>query len=321
MFGCHGSPGEHGDPARGYETLAPTPPITDGQPLSRADILLEIAKLPHSEVAMRLGPHRIESRTHYSIKPQSAAAPPKEVTPGFRIDSPIHPYDGGADWESTAVTLEETRFIELDKAGTLSLQNLNDHGTGVEALLDRDYLYVRMRDAPYIRHHPEGDEVERLRALGYESGAALLEAVAPFVYLSTPSETSRLGRAAWQVTLSKQQGRPNHYIPKSAGKMWRAAVAVDSLDGYAIVDRQRGTLLELRLSVSFVAPRSGAPPGTPSAEGEQIQVEAQHELRVVALGDNVAPIAPPAEWSDSPTRSRPMLERQELLNGLLPTRP
>src|SRR6185295_10493820 len=141
------------------------------------------------------------------------------------------------------------------------LESQNDHGYGVEALLHRDLLYLRMRYAPFIRHRPEGDELERLRALGYEPGAALLEAVAPFVFLSTPSETTRLGRPAWQVQLSRQQAANDKHPPSlPPGKAWRGEVAVETLDGYAVVDRQRGTLLELRLAVRFSAARGKAPP-------------------------------------------------------------
>ncbi len=323
LAGCHRPSGEHIGYEGEHQQATTAPALTDGRSLSRTDILLQIARLSHAEVATRLGPHRIESHTHYTIRPLSSNKPqPPEVTPGFRADGPVHPYEGGSAWENTEASLDETRFIAVDAAGNVQLQNLNDHDFGVEALFDREYLYIRMRYAPYIRHRPEGDELERLRALGYESGAALLEAVAPYVYLSTPGETTRLGRSAWQVSLSRQQPSPKRHQSTVLGKAWRDAVAVDSLDGYAVVDRQRGALLELRLSVRFQAPRGKtAPgPGTPPADGEQVQVEAQHELRVVSLGNEVAPIAPPAEWSEPPTRARPMLEKQELLNGLLPAR-
>jgi hypothetical protein len=66
--------------------------------------------------------------------------------------------------------------------------------------------------------------------------------------------------------------------------------------------------------VRFVAPRT-------EGSSERVQVEAQHSLKVVQLGAAVAPILPPTEWSEPPTRPRPMLDRQELLNGLVPARP
>lgn len=324
LAGCHrpaAEPAAGGQRAalRSEEPLAAS--LVTGQ-LARSDILLELARLPHAEVAGRLGPHRIESHTRWTITPLTAGRPVAEVAPGFKEGAPAHPYDGGDAWENTATTLDETRTIQVDSLGTLQLANQNDHGYGIEALHDKDYLYVRMRNAPWVRHHPEGDEVDRLRAMGYEPGAALMEAVAPFVFLSTPSETTRFGRPAWQVSLSRQDGSGKaRSVSQAPGKAWRGAVAVDALDGYAVVDRGRGTLLELRLNVRFQAPRGPAPPGTPSANGEYIQVEAKHEMRVSALGAEVAKVQPPADWSDPPARSRSTLEKQELLNGLMPARP
>jgi len=324
LFGCHRPSAEHAAAAAEPASAGAAAGLgASGQPLTRTDILLEIARIPHAEVATRLGPHRIESRTLWKITPlgsaQGAAVP--EVTPGFREGSPIQPYDGGAAWESSPATLEETRAIQVDGAGRLELQNLNDHGYGVEAVLEREALYLRMRHGPYIRHRPEGDEVERLRALAYEPGAALLETVAPSVSLGTPVETTRLGRPAWQVALSLQKPSARRPAPQSLSKAWRGEVAVSALDGYAVVDRQRGALLELRLTVRFTAPRGKAPPGTPPAESQSVQIDAQHELRVVALGAQVATIQPPTEWSEPPMRARPALEKQELLNGLIPARP
>jgi hypothetical protein len=89
------------------------------------------------------------------------------------------------------------------------------------------------------------------------------------------------------------------------------------LDGTVTIDRQKGTLLTLQLHVRFVAPR----PESAAGGGERVQVEAEHQVRVVALEKDVPAIAAPAEWIDPPSRPRPMLERQELLNGLLPGRP
>lgn len=303
---------------------APIGLLRTGQALTRTDILLQIARLSHTELSSRLGAHRIESRTRYTITPveqSPAKARPPELSPGFREGQPIHPFDGGAAWEDAVSTLSETRFIAVDSAGNVQLQNQNDHGYGVEAMLEKEFVYLRMRYAPYIRQRLEGDEAYRLRAIGYESGAALLDAVAPFVFLSAPVETTRLGRAAWQVTLSRQQKNGERQLSQDAGKTWRSAVAVDSLDGYAVVDRQRGTLLQLQLSVRFVTARGKAPPGTVAADNERIQVEAQHEMQVVALGTQIESIKPPGEWNEPPKRERPNQDKLELLNGLLPARP
>jgi hypothetical protein len=313
--------------AENFGLLDPAPVATStpsGADLTRTDLLLQLLNIPHAELAARLGPHRIESQTRWSITPvvvpgaASAASAAAAVKPGFKADSPAQPYDGGTAWESVAVTLDETRSIAVDAAGRLQLSTQNDHGTGVEAVLDQSFLYLRMRYAPYIRYKPEGDQVARLRAAAYESGAALLEAVAPYVRLSAPIEATAAGRPAWQVTLSQKEAPAGVHAKGPSGPLsaWRAATAVDILEGTVTVDRQKGTLLTLRLHTRFVAPRSGA-----SVTTERVQVDAEHQVRVVALGAEVPAIVAPAEWIDPPTRPRPMLDRQELLNGIVPGRP
>lgn len=318
--------------AENFGLAPPGPPATaaaSGVDLTRVDLLQQLLNLSHAEVTARLGPHRIESQTRWSITPvvtattasgaaaSSAASPPPGVRPGFREGSPAQPYDGGAAWESVATTLEETRLAAVDAAGRLQLASMNDHGTGVEAVLDQNFLYLRMRYAPYIRYKPEAEQVTRLRALAYEPGAALLEAVAPYIRLSAPTEATAAGRAAWQVTLSRQDAPAGGRARGASGPLsaWRAAAAVELLDGTVTVDRQKGTLLALQLHTRFIAPRDG------SAAAERVQVEAEHQVQVVALGASVPAIAAPAEWIDPPARPRPMLDRQELLNGLVPGRP
>ena len=310
LSGCH-----RGGPASG-STVAAGSLLADGRQLTRSEVLLQVISVPHSEVASRLGPHRIESATRYTITPLASPKAGPDVVAGFRADSPVQPYENSAAWESTAAALEEKRLIEVDEHGALHLSNQNDHGYGIEAIVEGQSLYMRLQNAPFVRRQPEGDEVERLRAVAYESGASLLETVASSLYLSPPSEITRLGRPAWAVALSRQDGVATRRPVDVPGKAWRGHVIVEAIDGQAVVDRQRGTLLELKLSVRFQAPRGPVPAGTPSVEGERVQVEAQHELHVVALGNKVEAVKAPSEWIDPPMRPRPTLEKQELLNGL-----
>lgn len=292
--------------------------LSDGRQLTRSEVMLQLVSVPHAEVAARLGPHRIESVTRYTVTPLSSPKAGPDVAAGFRADTPVQPYEGSGAWESGATSLEEKRVIELDEGGRLRLSNQNDHGYGIEAVVDGHHLYMRLQHAPFVRRVPEGDEIERLRALAYESGSALLETVAPALYLSPPSETTRLGRPAWAVALSRQESSaPRRATGQGVpGKAWREQVLVEAIEGQAVVDRQRGALLELKLSVRFSAPRGPVPAGTPSVEGERVQVEAQHELHVLAVGKKGEAISVPSEWIDPPMRPRPALDKQELLSGL-----
>ena len=310
LAGCH-----RGGPSSG-PTNSPGSLLSDGRQLTRSEVLLQVVGVSHGEVSSRLGPHRIESVTRYTITPLSSPKAGPDVAAGFRADSPVQPYENSAAWESAAATLEEKRSIELDGQGSLRVSNQNDHGYGIEAIVDREYLYMRLQNAPFVRRLPEGDEVDRLRAVAYEPGSALLETVASALYLSPPSETTRLGRPAWAVALSRQDGVAPRRSSDVPGKAWRGNVIVEAIEGQAVIDRQRGALLELKLSVRFQAARGPVPAGTPAVEGERVQVEAQHELHVVALGNKVEEVKAPGEWIEPPMRPRPTLDKQELLNGL-----
>lgn len=323
-------------------TSAPATAQPSREQVGRSDGLIQLAALPHAELASRMGPHRVESSTRWVVTPVqsqkpgtgtgTAQAPPRppEVQPGFKAGDPVNPYEGSAAWDSAPVTLDEERVIEVDAAGRLHAQSQNDHGYGVEAVLDQEFLYMRMRYAPYVRRRSEGDEATRLRAVAYEPGAAIMEVVAPYLKVSIPTETTFVGRPAWIVTLSRKDASPG-VLPAAppGGKpdpsAWRAATAVEQLEGVAVIDRERGTLLDIKLDARFVSPRgTGAPTSTgrpPAAPDEKVQVEVHHRSRVAALGSAVAAVAVPAEWIDPPTRPRPMLDKQELLSGLGTAKP
>lgn len=315
LSGCRKPGGERAPANTATAATATVSGSPSGTELTRVDLLLQLLSMTHAELTARLGPHRLESRTQWTITPLGPpGAPP--IAQGFKPGMPEKPYEGAAAWESTPTSLDETRTLAVDGAGRIQLASQNDHGAGVEAIYDQDSLYVRMRHAPFIRHRPEGDQLARLRAAAYESGAALIEAVAPYVQLGTPIEASASGRPAWQVSLGlrdRPQGAQARGVtsPQSA---WRAATAVELLEGSATVDRQKGAPVQVSLHVRFTAPRSG-----PSEE--KVQVEARHTLSVVVLGDAAPKISLPAEWSEAPTRPRPTTERQELLQGLVSGRP
>ena len=170
---------------------------------------------------------------------------------------------------------------------------------------------------PRLSVVPEGDEVERLRALGYESGSSLLETVARAI--SKPAErdqslwADRPGR--WRFRDKRAKARVGDEPSSSRqglartglGRSHRGASCRRSTARHAA-----GAKAQRALS----APRGPVPAGTPSVEGERVQVEAQHELHVVSIGKRAEAISPPSEWIDPPMRPRPALDKQELLSGL-----
>lgn len=291
-----------------------TGPVSIGaqNDLVRGDRLLKVLSLTHKEVSTRLGPHRIESQTRWTITPipsqRAAQVPP--VQPGFKLGSPAQPFSGDDAFETAPVTMQETRFVEVDPSGRIHLGSENDHGGGIEAVTDPQYIFSKMRYQPFVRYRNEGSHSERLRQMAFDTGVALVETVGHRLKLGTPNSGNTHGRSTWQVALKMAD---TAQVPlRSQGSAWRGAVNVESVEGLATVDREQGVPLAIELAVRFVAPRPGVP-------DERVQVEATHVMQVVALGGEAVKFAIPSEFSDPPVRPRPQLDRQELLGGLVPS--
>lgn len=272
--------------------LADAPPLAvERRQLQRTQGLLQVAAMTPAEAVRRLSSHRLEIRTSWQI------APP--ARPGVDVQTE---------------SMQEDSLIESDGKGGVHILHNNDAGPGYgsEAIFLGGRLYLRMRQGPYVRRRPEGDEVPRLLAAAGDTSGALLLLLGPWLKIDEVSEAKVAGRPAIKLTLSKQaspqkEGRPPRNLPP--GKLWRQALAVQSLSGAAVVDAAEGMLLGLRLVCSFQAPRGeGGPP---------VRIEVNHRATVGSLGE-VVPIVAPEDAIDPPLRPRPMLDRQELLEGLLP---
>lgn len=304
QVGCQKTPGSTG-------SSAPVS-ISAQNDLVRGDRLLKVLSLTHKEVATRLGPHRIESQTRWTITPipSARAAQVQPVQPGFKLGSPAQPFAGDDAFETAPVTMNETRFVEMDGSGRIHVGSENDHGSGIEAMTDPQYIFSKMRYQPFVRYRNEGSQADRLRQMAFDTGVALLETVGHRLKLGTPSSGDTRGRSTWQVALKMAD---TAQVPlRSQGSAWRGAVSVESVEGLATVDREQGVPLAVELAVRFVAPRPGVP-------DERVQVEATHVMQVVALGGEAVKFAIPSEFSDPPVRPRPQLDRQELLGGLVPS--
>jgi len=303
QVGCHKAPAPAAQP--------PSVSISAQNDLLRGDRLLKVLSLPHREVAARLGPHRIESQTRWTITPipSPRAAQVQPVQPGFRLGSPAQPFAGEDAYETSPASLVDSRFVEVDGSGRVRMGSSNDQG-GIEAVTHQQYVFTKIRYQPFIRYRSEGSQVERLRAMAFDTGVALLETVAHQLKLGTPGSGEVRGRPTWQVAMTLAETAT---VPlRSQGSTWRGAVHVEAIDGQATIDREQGIPLAVELTVRFVAPRPGVP-------DERVQLEATHVMQVVALGAEAVKIAVPTEFSDPPTRPRPWLDRQELLGGLVPS--
>lgn len=288
--GCRGEGQENLGVSEGPRSHA-----LDARALSRPGALAGIAALPHAELDRHLGAHTLAAHTSWKITPSGPSRPNAEALPA---------------------SLEEEMTIEADGKGALRVQHDNDHGYGTEAVLLSDSLYMRLRHQPFIHRRPEGDEVARLLRAA-DNSAALLGLLAPFTEVGKPEPVQAFGRPAFKLQLSRRAAPLKELRPRdktAPGQAWRQATTVEALEGAAIVDRDGGVLLGLRLRATFQAPR-----GAPEKEKDtpHVRVEVTHRATVDRPAEGVT-VTRPREAIDAPARPRPMLDHQELLDGLVP---
>lgn len=203
----------------------------------------------------------------------------------------------------------EERFV-IDVEGASGVHLVHDSGSkdGFEATFVDGALYVRPRFGKFVRRRPEGDEVERLRGLVEGVPAASIELVAPFLSVRDAGEGRLLGRATKRLTLSlKDAGIPGK--EEEPGRKWRETLKVYALDGELEVDAASGGALALRLDIRYQFDR----PSSPNPVPNPVKVESSLRL-VTSLPEAV--IAPD-DFVATPHRSRPILDRNFLLDGLI----
>jgi hypothetical protein len=294
--GCRGEGQENLGVSEGPRSHA-----LDARALARPGALAGIAALPHAELVRHLGAHIVSSHTSWRITPSGPSRPDAEALPA---------------------SLEEEATIESDGKGALRVLHDNDHGYGTEAVLLSDSLYMRLRYQPFAHRRPEGDEVARLLRAA-DNSAALLGLLSPFTEVGKPEEVTAFGRPAFKLQLSRRATPLKELRPRATpGQAWRQATTVEALEGAAIVDRDGGVLLGLRLHATFQAPR-GAPDKDKDKDKDKgrdtpsVRVEVTHRATVDRPADGVE-ITRPREAIDAPARPRPMLDHQDLLDGLVP---
>ena len=119
-------------------TATPVVSISAQNDLVRGDRLLKVLALPHSDVAARLGPHRVESQTRWTITPipSPRATQVQPVQPGFKLGSPAQPFSGEDAYETAPVQLSETRFVAVDGTGRLHMGSDNADRTDFASASD-----------------------------------------------------------------------------------------------------------------------------------------------------------------------------------------
>jgi hypothetical protein len=200
------------------------------------------------------------------------------------------------------VALEETFAVQADGRGGVHVVHDNSRDNGFEATALGDDLYVKPRYGKFVRRKVEGDELERLRATAETAGASDLRLIERFVQVREAGAASVAGHAGVKLTLSARSSPDAPATEVEAGRKWRETLKVRYIDGDVVLDAKTGAPLSVRIEAQYAFVREGKP------------MQATLSYKQTTASESFV-IAAPNDWT-ALSRPRPMLDRQELLEGL-----
>ncbi len=173
---------------------------------------------------------------------------------------------------------------------------------GMEAVALAGTLYVRPRYGRFVSRRPEPGELDRLRELAETMLGDDLELLAPGLAVRDAGAGTVLGHATRKLDLSLGEGA-SAGSDDEARHAWRKALKIGKLGGRVEVDATTGAPLTGTLDAEYSMPR----------EGGMLTTHI-----VVSLASRAASPLHAPEAVPSPHRPRPMVERNQLLEGLAP---
>jgi hypothetical protein len=204
--------------------------------------------------------------------------------------------------DKQTASLEETFAVQSDGRGGVHLVHDNSRGNGFEAVALNDDLYVKPRYGKFVRRKIESDELERLRATAETAAASDLRLVQRFVQVREAGTATVAGHAGVKLTLAARSTPDALVSETEPGRKWRETVNVRYIDGDVVLDGKSGAPLAVRLEAQYTFVRDGKP------------LQATLSYKQSTTADTNA-VTAPADWTTL-SRPRPMLERQQLLEGL-----
>jgi hypothetical protein len=199
-------------------------------------------------------------------------------------------------------TLEDTFAVDADGKGAVHLLHDNSRGDGFEAIAVADQLYVKPRYGRYVRTTIESDELSRLRVTAETSAASYLRLLRRWVQVSEAGTQSVAGHAGIKLHLTARVAPEAAPAETEAGRKWRATVQARYVDGDVVLDQKTGAPLSVRLEAAYGFERDGKP----------LAATLQYNQTTAPAAEA---IAAPADFAVL-GRARPLLDRQQLLEGL-----
>lgn len=173
---------------------------------------------------------------------------------------------------------------------------------GMEAYALAGTVYVRPRYGTFASRRPEPGELDRLRETAETMLGDDLELLSPGLAIRDAGTGSVLGHTTRKLELSLGDGATtgSDDEPRHA---WRKTLKVGKLAGQIEVDAATGAPLAATLDAEYSMPRDGG---------------ALLTHLVVTLASRAAEPLHAPDAVPSPHRARPMVERNQLLEGLAP---
>ncbi len=285
------------EPAASEPATASAGAKLDREALARGErrALLGALAMPHHYLAAQLGAHQLRCRS--LLKSQVGSAAPQEV--------------------------RQEVELRMDARGRYAAFKHTHPQHGQEVIWTGEHLYPRLRHGKFLKRPARPEEPAAIA----DRIAGLLPAyvglLRRFLRVELKGTSTVAGRSALKLALGLEPNPPPPPRSASPARAWRQTIAVSSLSGVALLDKESGAPLSVELSARFrFSPPAGgaAPSGIPKAIDRNATgtMELSFEQRVSELGA-VKAIAPPpeAETIDNPRRVRLELERQ-MLTGELP---
>jgi hypothetical protein len=198
--------------------------------------------------------------------------------------------------------LDEVFDVASDGKQAVRLLHDNSRDYGFEAIAVGNQLWVKPRYGKWVQRKIEGDELDRLRTTAETPAASYLRLLAPWLSVREAGNAQVAGRPAIKLALSANPSPDGKPPAGEPGKRWRQSVKVRYVSGDIVVDAHSGAPLMVTLDASYTFERDGKPVGATLA------------LKQVTTTDPGA-ITPPSD-AVTLSRPRPMLDRQQLLEGL-----
>ena len=175
---------------------------------------------------------------------------------------------------------------------------------GMEAVALGGKVYVRPRFGHFVARRPEAGELDRLREIAEQQLGDDLEVLQPWLVIADAGPHTGTSRKTRKLSLTKRASAETGPPASDARQGWRAGVKVAELTGELDVDAETGAPVSGHVETRYEIPREGG------------AVTVKLALKLTARAPQAITI--PDGAAAAPTRAHPMVERNQLLQGLAP---